>query len=306
MKLPRRREVLAAVLYRLGVAHAVGGFRRLFGLGPAIYLMGHRVLPAGAAAGDPVDRMALLSGHAITPHALERRLRFVQRWVMPAGDPAELRHGLSRRRAFYLTFDDGYRDNAEVAAPVLDRLGIRAVIFFVADLLARPTATPWWDRWGADELAKQPADAGTAVASYGARCKQFKQRFAGLRDTDLRDGPRRYLTRDELAALPDTFYAGNHTCSHANLTLLNEAELARHIDDGSAALRAHPRYLPLLAFPFGFFNDAVLKRLREAPTHALAFATGNGQDGNALCQRRVNLNVQPFSLFALQCAGVLR
>lgn len=306
MNLPRRRELLAAVLYRVGVAHAVGWVRRLFGIGPPIYLMGHRVLTADAAARDPVDRMALMSGHAITPRELERRLRFVRRWVMPAGDPAELRQGLARRRAFYLTFDDGYRDNAELAAPVLDRLGIRAVIFFVAELLGRPGATPWWDRWGAEELAKQPAGAAAAVDAYASRCKRFKQQFAGLQDDDLHDGPRRYLAHDELANLPDAFYLGNHTRSHANLTLLSEAELVRHIDDGSKALSDHPRYLPLLAFPFGLFDEDVLRRLREAPGYAVAFATGNGREGDALCQRRINMNVQPFSLFALQCAGVMR
>lgn len=305
MRLPGGREVLAEVLYRLGVAHAVGSIRRLFGVGSAIYLMGHRVLPAAAAANDPVDRMALLSGHAITPEALERRLRFVQRWVMPAGDPDDLRNGLSRRRAFYLTFDDGYRDNVETAAPVLDRLGIRAVIFFVAGLLSRASATPWWDRWGADALAKQPADTVKAIADYGARCKRFKHQFDGLRNDDLQDGPRRYLNREELANLPDTFYLGNHTSAHANLTLLNAPELARHIDDGAQALTSHPRFLPLLAFPFGFFDDAVLKHLRTASTYALAFATGNGRDEDPLCQRRINLNVEPFSLFALQCVGVL-
>ena len=306
MKLPRKRELLAELLFHLGVAHAAGWIRRVFGIGPPIYLMGHRVLPAEAAAGDPVDRMALLSGHAITPQVLERRLRFVQRWVMPAGDPADLRNGPPHRRAFYLTFDDGYRDNAEFAAPVLDRLGIRAVIFFVAELLSRPSATPWWDRWGADELAKQPADASDAIETYGARCKQFKHQFAGLQDHDLQSGQRRYLARDELATLPETFYIGNHTRSHANLTLLSDVEVARHIDEGSEVLAKHPRYLPLLAFPFGFFNEVVLRRLRDAPGYALAFATGNGRDGDAHCQRRINLNVESFGLFALQCSGVLR
>lgn len=306
MRLPRGREMLAEVLYRLGVAHAMGSIRSLFGLGPAIYLMGHRVLPAAAAANDPVDRMALLSGHAITPEALEQRLRFVQRWVMPAGDPEELRNGLSRQRAFYLTFDDGYLDNVESAAPVLDRLGIRAVIFCVAGLVSRPTATPWWDRWGAEALTKRPADTATAIADYGARCKQFKHQFYGLQDGDLQDGPRRYLAREDLATLPETFYLGNHTSAHANLTLLGAPELARHIDEGALALTAHPRYLPLLAYPFGFFDDAVFERLRAVSAYALAFATGNGRDGDALCQRRINLNVEPFSLFALQCAGVLR
>lgn len=306
MRLPRNRELLAELLYRLGVAHAVGLVRRLLGVGPPIYLMGHRVLPDSAAAGDPVDEMALLSSHAITPRSLERRLRFVQRWVMPAGDPADLRAGPSRKRAFYLTFDDGYRDNVEVAAAVLDALKIRAVIFFVPDLLLQPTATPWWDRWGAEELAQHPGDAGTAIERYGVRCKEFKRTCRGLQPDDLQPGPQRYLSREDLADLPATFYVGDHSRSHANLALLDDAELARHVGAGPVPLEAHPRYLPLLAFPFGFFDEAVLRHLRSISKYSLAFATGNGRDGDAQCQRRINLNVPSFSLFALQCAGVMR
>lgn len=307
MRLPRKRELLAELLYRLGVAHAVGLVRRLLGIGPPIYLMGHRVLPESARTRDAVDEMALLSSHAITPQSLERRLRFLTRWVMPAGDPADLRGGLSSKRNFYLTFDDGYRDNVEVAAPVLDALGIRAVIFFVPELLMQPKATPWWDRWGAEAIAQHPGDAGRAIERYGDRCKEFKRAYRGLQPGDLQHGPQRYLSSEELAALPATFYVGDHTRAHANLTLLDDADLAQHIGGaGPVQLDAHPRYLPLLAYPFGFYNEAVLRHVRSLSKYSLAFATGNGCEGDSTCQRRINLNIPSFSLFALQCAGVLR
>jgi peptidoglycan/xylan/chitin deacetylase (PgdA/CDA1 family) len=44
---------------------------------------------------------------------------------------AGLRSGRLPRRALSITFDDGYRDNAELAAPILVRLGLPAT-FFVA------------------------------------------------------------------------------------------------------------------------------------------------------------------------------
>jgi len=47
-------------------------------------------------------------------------------------------------RAVALTFDDGYRDQLELAAPMLARLGLPATFFLVPGLLDG-TARPWWE-----------------------------------------------------------------------------------------------------------------------------------------------------------------
>jgi peptidoglycan/xylan/chitin deacetylase (PgdA/CDA1 family)/CelD/BcsL family acetyltransferase involved in cellulose biosynthesis len=47
-------------------------------------------------------------------------------------------------RAIALTFDDGYRDNLEVGAPVLERLGLPASFFLVPGIL-EGTVSPWWE-----------------------------------------------------------------------------------------------------------------------------------------------------------------
>ena len=44
-----------------------------------------------------------------------------------------------------LTFDDGYRDNYECAAPVLRSLGLPAAFFVVSDFIDSDTLA-WWDR----------------------------------------------------------------------------------------------------------------------------------------------------------------
>jgi peptidoglycan/xylan/chitin deacetylase (PgdA/CDA1 family) len=61
---------------------------------------------------------------------------------------AELVEGLGRRRlperAVAVTFDDGYADNLEVAAPILIEHGIPATLFVAADLIDSG-GPPWWD-----------------------------------------------------------------------------------------------------------------------------------------------------------------
>ena len=50
-----------------------------------------------------------------------------------------------RRPTAMITFDDGYRDNYEVALPILREVGVRAVFFIPAGYIDRPRLT-WWDR----------------------------------------------------------------------------------------------------------------------------------------------------------------
>jgi len=49
------------------------------------------------------------------------------------------------RRAVAVTFDDGYVDNAEIAAPILDRFGIRGSFYLTVSLIGAKNA-PWFCR----------------------------------------------------------------------------------------------------------------------------------------------------------------
>lgn len=49
------------------------------------------------------------------------------------------------RKAVAVTFDDGFSDNEEVAAPILNRMGIRAAFYATADLIGT-CKVPWYCR----------------------------------------------------------------------------------------------------------------------------------------------------------------
>ena len=97
--------------------------------------------PAGAKS-----RLTILIFHRVHPRPdplfpgepdareLESRMRWVKCWfnVLPLGEAVvRLGEGRLPERPLAITFDDGYADNAAVAAPILLRLGIPAT-FFVA------------------------------------------------------------------------------------------------------------------------------------------------------------------------------
>ena len=96
-------------------------------------LIFHRVL----AQPDPL--------FADVPDAVEfeTKMRWVRDWfnVVPLARAADmLEAGTIPARALAITFDDGYADNEEVAAPILQRLGLTATFFVSTGFL---NGYPW-------------------------------------------------------------------------------------------------------------------------------------------------------------------
>lgn len=308
MKRLINQRTAAWLLYYSGLLHLFGLLAKYSGKSRPLLLMGHRVLASNQGPLSNIDRMALASGHAITASELEHRLKWVMKLRSP-GNPVDLTAGMPASNTFYLTFDDGYLDNLHAAAPVLEKLGVKAIIFLVSDLVANPNKLPWWDAWGEEELAAHP-DQAQAVSAYGKRCLKYKKTSKGLlRDTNAFSssalGQRLYLTEEELRqAGGKTFYFANHTATHANLTQLNDQEIRQEIETCSAALQGLPGYLPILAFPFGAYDQRVLSYLQAGSSFSMAFATGSGSDAERYCLRRLNLYTSPYSLFVAECVGI--
>lgn len=94
----------------------------------------HRI----AVADDPL---------AVTPLAFEAHLRAA---LASGARPVRLSdlpgmvHALGEDRFFCVTFDDGYADNFELAAPILRVLGIPATIFLPTDIIDGVAQYSWY------------------------------------------------------------------------------------------------------------------------------------------------------------------
>jgi len=95
--------------------------------------------------------------------------------VVPLADVEQ--PGSGRRIA--ITFDDGYRDNATAAAPLLRAAGAPATFFVPARILADPTEF-WWDRLEHAHLDDPPSVPTLLVAIAGTEVRVDIRDAAGV------------------------------------------------------------------------------------------------------------------------------
>lgn len=154
-----------------------------------------------------------------------------------------------------ITFDDGYADNAEIAAPILDRLEMPATFFVTTGYIGTRQRFPW--------------------------------------DGALAQAPRLMSWRQVHALHRAGFGIGSHTVSHARLSAIHGAELAAELEGSKQRLEAElGAPVRHFAFPYGQASDysaeAAAAVERAGYSCALACAGGWIQPGDpALALRRV-------------------
>lgn len=235
------------------------------------------------------------SGGAAATDGFRRQMRLLKQTAVPIGLPDAVERLAEGRplppRAVVVTFDDGYRDNLAVAAPILRQEGIPATFFLVPQFLSSPEA-PWWDRlaWavrgrrrgGATTWADVPVDAAEAGpdATLGRLAAHLKTLDEADRQQSVKElvelfdpagGEPSDLMMDwdearQLAGMG--FTIGSHSSRHAILS--NEAPDAQLDDLSQARILLEQGIGPgvdLLAYPNGTeadFSHATIRAARRA------------------------------------------
>jgi peptidoglycan/xylan/chitin deacetylase (PgdA/CDA1 family) len=239
------------------------------------------------------------SGVSMPAEAFEQHIEFLSRHFecVPLG-------GRRKRRAFdriqvAVTFDDGFRNNAAIAAPILRKYSVPAT-FFVCSRHAEPDRYLWFAylealeenfpgngfsfrgrfmdmspgqrpmtmarlREWLLELTPHPAAMYTAIDGELPRLEDFispeylSDHYAGMTVEQMQ----------ELAADP-LFTIGVHTADHPFLTKCQPDEAIRQLDTNRQWIeRTVGVRCGIVAYPSGDYNDDVLGRCR-----ALGFTEG--------------------------------
>lgn len=234
--------------------------------------------------GDHPSSLLDRLGVSTSPSAFETHVRKLANEYEVVGLDAVL-SGRLPRRALLITFDDGYRSVAEIALPILRRLGLPSVLFVTGACLD-PDELPLDNLLshlsgsvGLDRVARalDPEARGRATFSrllglvaampYGRRLRvgvELAERFE-LDQAALRAESGLFLDPGDLAGLAEhRCEVANHTRSHL---------FCRSILDETAAhdqLSEHAR---------------LLESLSDRPVRAFSYPYGRREDATPLVER---------------------
>lgn len=202
--------------------------------------------------------------------------------------------GSIRRPAVLLTFDDGFRNNADLVAPILMRHKVPAV-FFISSRHCKAGKYLWFtylrmlERFfpgdsihfegatislrgearsrGIQELTKQIlALRPHPWAGYEAMESQLPALESFVPAEILADEAQG-TTADQIRELAncDLFTIGGHTVDHPQLTLCSEDEVERQMLENKAWLEATTgKRCALFAYPQANFNSPIAQKCRHA------------------------------------------
>ena len=266
--------------------------------GAGVILMLHRVLPDDNAADLP-HRNELCIGTQAFDHFLGWLSRHFD--CVPLMDILQPTQSPTKRPRVSLTFDDGWRDNALHAFPVLLKHQVPASIFLSSDFIGSRQRF-WWESlgetlWGTQgeeariHLIESLQQAGRPLPALLHDANEQRRSLALLRFLQsLKSLPPQALSRltDECPAesMPQALdwqqvrelensglvRFGPHGASHAILTGLDDRTLAEEIRRSRDALHnGCQRPLPVYCYPNGD-NDARVRR--QVADHDFPFALG--------------------------------
>lgn len=301
------------------------------------------------------DRLAILMFHGVVPkplsppcwHVLDvalfrRELEYISEHfhVLPLEEALErLATGTLPPRAVAITFDDGTRNLATHAAPILREMDLPAAIFVTTGPMGTRN-TLWPDRlWlafarsdateadltplglGMQSLANA-ALRGTAYAAAVHRLKEFADEdrinllevlFRSLGSTDDDPGPFELLSWDEAREIAEdgrlTLYP--HAVTHPILSQCSDEKVEYEIAGSHATVERETGKSPaIFAYPNGRlqdFDDRAKNALRRLGVRwALATTTGFAdRDSDPLALPRLPIGGDTsFDFFRLLCSGL--
>ena len=259
--------------------------------GLAAWLTYHRIAPNDYRPEEFSPNLSLF----VTMDQFDRQMRYVSENFNCIGIDEmiqKLRTGTVEPRSLVVTFDDGHRDNLELALPILKKYGVPAVIYVTTGFIGKTIRSFWWYD---HELIVRKLDRiklewrGKVVSwrTSGRRAKenaffelnsifksaspeeqikwmrQLREQAGVLEESQTTDA----LSWEDLISLDrePLVTIGAHSVSHAVLSQLDPSALRQEMSESKRTLEhklGHP--VAHFAYPFGSNKHAAKREFETA------------------------------------------
>jgi peptidoglycan/xylan/chitin deacetylase (PgdA/CDA1 family) len=290
-----KRELLSRALYETGLMRIAGRFAPY----SITVLTYHRIRPDQPGAQPPFDEDVF----GPTQACFEQQMTWLKSHLTVLSE-TELLEMIGRKNPAkghfaVVTFDDGYRDNYELAWPVLRHLEIPA-IFFISPALTDQRRLGWWDviAYLVKQSAKSQVEIRGEVASIrelhgwmkslpAAETKNLIETLSQITEVPLPSSElqsSQLMTWEQIIEVSQNGIAiGSHTHTHRVLATLDEDQQQWELRESKAALERRLG-LPVrtLAYPAGRNGNftGASERIAEECGYEGAFSFHSG--GNRL------------------------
>jgi peptidoglycan/xylan/chitin deacetylase (PgdA/CDA1 family) len=302
-----KKELLGRALYDSGLLRIAGRFAA----DSITVLTYHRIRPDHACAEPPFDEDVFGPTQACFAEQMTWLKSHLT--VLSEVELLDLIGRPAKGHFAVVTFDDGYRDNYELAWPVLRSLGIPA-IFFVSPALIDARRLGWWDviAYLVKHSAKPQIEIRGEVASIrklqgwmkslpAAETENLIETLSQIAEvplpsSELQSG--QLMTWDQIVEVSRNGIAiGSHTSTHRVLATLDEDRQWWELSESKAALeRRLGQPVRTLAYPAGSHGNftAASMQIAEECGYEGAFSFHSG--GNRLG------SIDPFDIHRISAA----
>lgn len=244
----------------------------------------HRVHPQRDQLWDPMD-----------PAHFERCVRFIKKRHPVVLFEDLITGGPLNPKDNYATimFDDGYKDNLEYAAPILDKYKIKASVYVVTDCINKNVLT-WTHKLDysfqltnkqdidlrfdflPEQLRVNTLPTREARIEYVRQLKPLLKRVTHEQRTLVMDtinrafddvaDPGLMMNWNDLAQLKSAgHYIGSHTDTHIMLaTTTDEALIRRELELPAAFIKEKLGHFPVtISYPVGSYNETTMRLSKE-------------------------------------------
>lgn len=192
---------------------------------------------------------ALYPGLSVPPSLFKKQTSFLAKRGFEVFSLENLDQSFQSTKPISITFDDGYQDFSDAAAPILSQFNFTGTVFLVSDLLGQE------NRW----------------------------------DVELGEHPARLMNEKTIVELAQKgFEFGSHTRTHVHLDQVETAVQEEQIISSRTRL-VETLGLPINTFcyPYGGFNDTSVELTRKAG-YSCAVTTQKGLNTKETDRFRLN------------------